>query len=212
MHQGFRLALATLTIVLGSLLASGSVQAGGGGCVGPPGDGHGTRVDMKANCMTPTVLHVNRGDVVTFHNDDEAQHTVSGMGLRAGTGQGWGSFEPLAQSQTVSHRFHASGVYPYYCLLHPGMVGAIVVADGSGDGAAADGTSRYSSPDGFARGETASSRAGGGRSSAAAWPGALTSRFGLMLEAPAGAAAIIAALATAIRTQARRRAQHDRVS
>ena len=32
----------------------------------------------------------------------------------------------------MSYRFDQDGVYPYSCLLHPGMVGAIVVGDGVG--------------------------------------------------------------------------------
>jgi hypothetical protein len=36
----------------------------------------------------------------------------------------------------VTHAFDANGVYPYFCLFHPSMVGAIVVGDGSGAGAA----------------------------------------------------------------------------
>ena len=41
----------------------------------------------------------------------------------------------LGQGGTYSYTFAASGVYPYYCFLHPGMVGAVVVGDGTGDGA-----------------------------------------------------------------------------
>jgi hypothetical protein len=36
------------------------------------------------------------------------------------------------QGETVSYRFDQDGVYPYSCLIHPGMVGAIVVGDGVG--------------------------------------------------------------------------------
>jgi len=35
----------------------------------------------------------------------------------------------------VSYRFVRSGVYPYVCTYHPGMVGAVVVGDGTGLGA-----------------------------------------------------------------------------
>ena len=32
----------------------------------------------------------------------------------------------------MRYRFDQDGVYPYSCLIHPGMVGAIVVGDGVG--------------------------------------------------------------------------------
>ena len=32
----------------------------------------------------------------------------------------------------MRYRFDEDGVYPYSCLIHPGMVGAIVVGDGVG--------------------------------------------------------------------------------
>jgi hypothetical protein len=34
-------------------------------------------------------------------------------------------------NDTVSYRFQNSGVFPYFCLIHPGMVGAVVVGDGT---------------------------------------------------------------------------------
>ena len=50
-----------------------------------------------------------------------------------GVGDSWG--DPgisLVQGDTVRYRFDQDGVYPYSCLIHPGMVGAIVVGDGVG--------------------------------------------------------------------------------
>lgn len=122
------LTLATLTIVLGSLLATTRVHAGGGGCHEPFNDGSGTQVDLKGNCMITTVLHVQTGDIVTFTNRDEVQHTVTGAN------GSWGSAEPLGAQQSVTQTFTKNGVYPYFCYLHPGMVGAIVVGDASRPG------------------------------------------------------------------------------
>ena len=45
-----------------------------------------------------------------------------------------GSWAEIAPGQTVTHRFDTNGTYVYYCMLHIGMVGAIVVGDGSGAG------------------------------------------------------------------------------
>jgi hypothetical protein len=52
-------------------------------------------------------------------------HTVTGAG------SSWGDYTELQAIASVEHRFDDAGVYPYFCLLHPGMIGAVVV-DGAG--------------------------------------------------------------------------------
>ncbi len=124
-------------VVAGALSAyqAARVQAGGGGhCPEPASDAAGTRVDLKASCMLPTVLRVDEGATVRFTNRDEVPHTVTGAGPRERLS--WGSFDELRQEQSVDYTFARNGVYLYYCALHPGMVGAIVVGDGSGPGPA----------------------------------------------------------------------------
>src|SRR5690606_28103368 len=61
------------------------------------------------------------GTEVTFRNLDAAPHTVTGESAA------WGSTKQLAQGDSLSHTFEEAGVYPYSCILHPGMVGAVVV-------------------------------------------------------------------------------------
>ncbi len=64
------------------------------------------------------------------HVDEPRPRDAHGGGRRATS---WG--DPgisLLQGDTVRYRFDEDGVYPYSCLLHPGMVGAIVVGDGVG--------------------------------------------------------------------------------
>jgi hypothetical protein len=83
---------------------------------------------MQNNCFVATVLRVEEGDTVTFHNKDEAVHSVTGVAWT------WGDETPIAQGESVEHVFDENGVYVYTCLLHPGMAGAIIVGDGSGPG------------------------------------------------------------------------------
>jgi hypothetical protein len=66
---------------------------------------------------------------VTFHNKDQLLHTFTGV---LGT---WGNYKEYEEGGSVTYSFDKAGVYPYFCELHPGMAGAIVVGDGS---AAAD--------------------------------------------------------------------------
>ena len=91
-------------------------------------DAAGTSVHMKNNCMIPTVLRVATGTNVTFTSADLEAHTVTGAGYR--DDRGWGSMDELRQGDTVAFTFEESGVFPYFCLLHPGMIGTIVVGDG----------------------------------------------------------------------------------
>jgi len=70
------------------------------------------------------VIRVPVGGTVTWTNDDSTEHTVTGVG------GAWGSYDVLGPGATVAHDFPVSGVYPYYCAIHPGMAGAVVVGDG----------------------------------------------------------------------------------
>lgn len=116
-------------LVVAILSLGGAPASAGGGCFHgvPPSDGTGDRVEMTANCFEATVLHVDSGTQVTWVNRDPYAHTVTGVG---GT---WGDYTEISPGGSASYRFDANGVYLYSCLIHPGMVGAVVVGDGSGD-------------------------------------------------------------------------------
>jgi plastocyanin len=109
----------------GGLLAVGTVEAGGGCHGAPTGEAAGDRVSIEGCAFGPTVLRVEPGMTVTFVNDEAIPHTV--------TGADWGSREQLALGESVAFTFEGEGTYAYSCILHPGMVGAVVVGDGSAD-------------------------------------------------------------------------------
>ena len=119
--------LAVLGVAIAAVLLPNSARAGGGGaCRGSPvTEEQGTTVEMQENCFTPTILRVQPGETVTWVNGDAVPHTVTGASLA------WGDYTNLVEGESVSHRFTSSGVYPYYCLLHSGMIGTIVVGDGA---------------------------------------------------------------------------------
>jgi hypothetical protein len=89
---------------------------------------------MDQNCFYPAVLYADPGARVTWINSEPVDHTVTGVG------NSWGSYDSLAADARVSFAFEEDGVYVYSCILHPGMVGAVVVGDGideaGGDSAA----------------------------------------------------------------------------
>lgn len=129
-----------VVLVVGSL-ALGAVwflapAAAGGGCHPSSTEitaarGHG-RVDVPVvDCaFAPTILYVAPGTEVTWFNKDPVPHTVTDAFLL------WGS--PDVMGRKVSHRFDEEGIYPYYCDLHPGMAGAVVVGDPAAGKAAAE--------------------------------------------------------------------------
>jgi Copper binding proteins, plastocyanin/azurin family len=79
-------------------------------------------VDISALCFNPTVLRVRPGTTVDWVNRDGLEHTVTA------TGDAFDS--TLQDGQGFRRRFDASGVFPYYCRIHPGMVGVVLVGDG----------------------------------------------------------------------------------
>jgi plastocyanin len=84
--------------------------------------------EMGDQAYDPNPVKVKAGNTVTWTNDDSQIHTVT---------SGTGSDDPnmgkdfdssmLSQNQTFSHQFTTAGEFPYFCQLHPTMVGKVVV-------------------------------------------------------------------------------------
>ncbi|MFY9586426.1 MAG: hypothetical protein WAT66_03110 [Actinomycetota bacterium] len=114
-------------IVLGIILAATPLKAavaGGGGC-------HEEAINVAREstviahnaCFTPTIARVPVGTTVRWFNKDPFKHTVTGVNL---------SFGDLQEKGTDAIwfvKFDKPGVYPYYCYLHAGMVGSVVVGN-----------------------------------------------------------------------------------
>jgi plastocyanin len=107
-------------------LASGGAPAdAGGGCHSDElTDKRGVEVALEKRCFEPTVVRVDAGQTVTFTNKDPDAHAVTGVA------NSWGNYDELGQGDSVSYQFDEAGVFPYFCVLHPSMVGAVVVGDG----------------------------------------------------------------------------------
>ncbi len=123
-------ATALVVVAIGALVVSALPARGGGGaCTGslPFTDKRATIVEMEKSCFAPTVTRVGRGETVTIVNRDLEVHNVSGANGTFGDihGEVW-------PGEKVSFTFDEDGVFPYLCIFHPGMAGAIVVGDGAG--------------------------------------------------------------------------------
>ena len=119
-------ALAVVVLFLIALSLGAPAAMAGGGCHGGQfADARGVKVNLQDLCFTPTVIRIDPGQRVTWTNQDNTAHTVTGAAFQ------WGTTDQLGFHQTISLRFADSGVFPYFCIIHPGMVGAVVVGDGT---------------------------------------------------------------------------------
>lgn len=123
-----RLSLLAVLTVGGMVLAPG--VAAGGGCLPDAGaemTSSSKRTVKIGECaFYATVTYVEPGDKVRWINGEHVPHTVTGAA------KSWGTEDILETGDSVSYAFEEEGVYPYYCALHPSMVGAVVVGDGGG--------------------------------------------------------------------------------
>lgn len=116
-----------------ALLAAALPANAGSYCPDPDSfQDHATnQVVMKADCFGPTVARIEAGDELTFRNVDPHAHTVGGVAGSFGD-----AHKEVPAGESVTFRFDEEGVYPFFCVLHVGMAGAVVVGDGAGTGAA----------------------------------------------------------------------------
>ena len=122
--------LAGLGLLIGSFLATAAPVAAGDPCfhdMSRPQVSEGTATVVKLDkcAFFPTVAHVPVGTEVQFLNADMIGHEVVGANLT------WGHHDKiLGTGDQLGVTFAKAGIYPYTCMIHPGMSGAIVVGDG----------------------------------------------------------------------------------
>jgi aldose sugar dehydrogenase len=87
---------------------------------------------MTDKAFSPNPATVKVGDTVTWINDDDQPHTVtSGNGPddpNKGKAFDSGPSELATRGKTFQHKFTQAGQYPYFCELHPMMVGKVIVS------------------------------------------------------------------------------------
>lgn len=125
--------LRALMVMMATVAAAmaGMVPAaagGGGGCHADRSDARTAQVKAHQNCFVPTVARVEPGTTVTWHSGDTVPHTVTA----AASGFLARPNDSLTSSRPVSITFDQPGVYPYVCVLHPRMAGAVVVGAQAG--------------------------------------------------------------------------------
>lgn len=76
------------------------------------------------------VIEILVGDTVVWKNGDQAQHTVTSGTPNNGPDNIFGGSNLLAPGDSYQFKFDKEGQYPYYCLIHPWMIGTVFVIDG----------------------------------------------------------------------------------
>jgi plastocyanin len=87
----------------------------------------GAAVAIQDFAYLPTPLSISAGTAVTWTQRDTAPHTVtSGAPGAADAGAIFDS-PRLSQGETFSFTFSTTGSYPYFCRVHPRMLGVVEV-------------------------------------------------------------------------------------
>jgi plastocyanin len=80
---------------------------------------------------SPNPVNVKVGQKVIWTNDDSVQHTItSGAPGSADSGKEFdsGLTKLINKGETFEHTFTKAGTFPYYCQLHPTMLGKVIVS------------------------------------------------------------------------------------
>jgi nitrite reductase (NO-forming) len=81
---------------------------------------------LTTDAFQPNPAQVSVGSTVTWTNDDAQPHTAtSGENVTPD-----GNFDSgiMAPAATFEHTFTEAGEFPYFCLLHPNMIGTVSVS------------------------------------------------------------------------------------
>ena len=105
------------------LVAIGALALAGAGipshAAGPLPQRH--VVEIRGMAFHPEALEVRRGDTILWINRDIVPHTATS------TRSGEWDTGPLLQDETGQHVARHAGEDPYFCRLHPVMLGRLIV-------------------------------------------------------------------------------------
>jgi len=82
---------------------------------------------VKTNsCFSPSDIIIKKGTTVTWTNEDDVTHTVL-SGIPEMGPEGIFEDDEILSGETFSYTFELAGIYQYYDVLHPWMVGIVLV-------------------------------------------------------------------------------------
>jgi plastocyanin len=87
----------------------------------------GTKVSIvgndRSNSYSPNPVEIKAGETVTWVNEDSTVHTATANDDKFDS-------DMLFRGDVFSFTFDGEGEYPYYCDVHPNMIGTVVVNSG----------------------------------------------------------------------------------
>ncbi|MDK1017180.1 MAG: plastocyanin/azurin family copper-binding protein [Actinomycetota bacterium] len=97
---------------------------------------------MIGATLNPKEITIRPGTLVIWSNEDSERHRV-----RSTTGPVGFDSGNLDPGESFSFTFNAAGTFPYFCTLHPDMVGAITVTGEATGRADTESTTSDENPD-----------------------------------------------------------------
>lgn len=83
------------------------------------------QVTIRDYQYIPKTIKVKTGTKVTWTNQDQVHHSIT-----ADLSTKDAPNSPLiGQGQSYSFTFHKAGTYKFYCMLHPYMLGTVIVTN-----------------------------------------------------------------------------------
>lgn len=76
------------------------------------------RVTIKDFKFDPATITINKGETVTWTNEDDADHTATGKSFDSGN---------MSKGKTFEFTFNEAGTFDYVCSYHSNMKGQVVV-------------------------------------------------------------------------------------
>jgi plastocyanin len=124
--------VAALGVTLGIASTTASISAQGAAVAATMVPNASTLLGAEgAKAFSPNPINVKVGDNVTWTNKDTQAHTVvSGTGSsdpNKGKLFDSGLTTLIQPNKSFSHKFTTAGVIPYFCQIHPSMVGKVDV-------------------------------------------------------------------------------------
>jgi len=78
------------------------------------------------NCFVPSTVVITAGGTVTWENTDTAAHTAS-SGTAAGGPDGVFDSSLIMAGGSYSYTADTAGTFEYFCMVHPWMLGTVIV-------------------------------------------------------------------------------------
>lgn len=89
--------------------------------------------EVSNSCYSPWVISTKVGNTIRWYNADSAAHTVTSGDLVNNPDAIGIEFDSslFMSGKTFSHTFTRAGTFDYFCMVHPWMIGQVIVSGGT---------------------------------------------------------------------------------